>query len=254
MLKYEYCFHKMERKEGLVRHINDCILLKRREFNTMKKNYWIVALSLVSLLVTLSACGFPTKPVSTPTIDQQVIVNTVAAIQTQAVATSEYRLTQQALANPTIAPTATLLPSSTPYPTYTALPTYTFVPTATRIPMTSTPVVSPTPKPYDCQIISTSPTYGVVMAKGNDFDGKWVIKNTGTQSWGNTDVDIVYQSGTKFNKRDVYDMTASVPSGNEITILVDYLAPLSTGTFTNTFALRRGGATFCSMSVTIVTK
>ncbi len=153
-------------------------------------------------------------------------------------------------------PTSTPRPSSTPLPTSTSfvLPTSTITPTPTAT-ETETPTVTPTSSALSCEIVSSYPSYDQSFSPGGDFDGRWTLRNTGTDTW--TDiVDLVYISGATFQTRaDAVDMVkSSVAPGESTDVIVDMAAPREPGTYKAIWRLRRSGTTFCEVTIQIVVK
>jgi hypothetical protein len=202
-----------------------------------------------------SATLVPTTPVpatAEPTTDQQA---TIQAVKTQAAQTVIAGLTQNAPTKTPIPPTATSTPTLSPTPTFTKTPkTPTTTPTLTPIPWTTTPSLTATLTTYNCTITSVSPAATDTLKTGVDFDGKWVVKNTGTQPWIHTDVDIKYLSGTKFQVagEDLLDTKSDVPSGASYTVIVDMVAPANAGTYYASWALVRSSQVICNMYLTLV--
>ena len=209
----------------------------------------------IVLAVLLASCAGTRVPTAAPTIDQQPTFN---AIQTQAVQTAVAAMTQNA---PTAAPLvltstsapATAAPTETQAPTNTPLPP-TAVPTATAVPKTATPMVliTSTLSTYNCTITDVSPKPTDKIRPGGDFDGRWVVKNTGSQTWGQHEVDFRYSSGTKFQTHgDAFDLTADVTHDNSYTVIVDMLAPKDPGTYYATWQLVYGNQPICSLGLTV---
>ena len=215
------------------------------------KTYQLVLKSLAvgMLLIILTGCSLTTAPTPTlaPTLDLQPTFNQVA---TQSAQTVVANLT---LTVPTVTPTVpTNTPTSTATPTQTNTPSPTLTPTNTYIPWTSTPVYTATPEPYACSITSTSPLSTTSLKVGTDFDGNWVVKNTGTQPWSKTSVDIKYISGTKFQKYgDLFDLKSDVAKDASYTVIVDMLAPSTAGSYTATWALVQDKLTICSLTLSL---
>ena len=118
-----------------------------------------------------------------------------------------------------------------------------------------TPVPGATMSPYtsgSCTIQSVSPPPYTGYGKGGDFDSKWSVTNNSGTTWTTSSVDYKFLSGTKFYKKaDTYDLTTDVPNGSTVTIIVDSIAPSSSGTYTMTWGIVQGSTTYCKMSVTI---
>ena len=211
----------------------------------------VKVLSLCAVIVILAGCSAgPAASTATagPTIDLQP---TIDQIGTQAAQTIVAGLTQNApTATPTVQ-TSTPLPTATLAPTKTPLPP-TKMPTATYIPWTSTPIYSPTPLGYACSITSSSPAPTITYTPGSDFDGNWVVKNTGTQTWQQHAVDIKYISGTKFQaKGDLFDLQSDVVSGASYTVIIDMFAPMDPGSYQATWAIIQNSLTICTLNVNI---
>ena len=206
----------------------------------------IVVLVMAAILAACGAAPTPTATVM-PTVDQQP---TFDALRTQAVQTAVVDMTQNAPTATPVTPTATEAPTQTPVPTSTPLPTA--VPTATYIPWTATPLYTATPVENSCSITEVSPSSSTTLAKKADFDGKWVVKNTGSRTWEHESVDIVYKSGTKMQKlTDVEDLAADVTSGSSLTVIVDMTAPADAGEYSTSWAIVRGSVTICTLDLTV---
>jgi hypothetical protein len=106
---------------------------------------------------------------------------------------------------------------------------------------------------YNCTITDASPKTTDKITPGSDFDGKWVVKNTGSEPWIHTDVDIKYISGTKFQtKGDLFDLKSDVAKDGSYSVIVDMVAPATIGTFYATWSLACSGLNFCTMNLTLV--
>jgi hypothetical protein len=228
----------------------------------MSKQWMWKFAALLIFGAMLAGCS-GAQPSLEPTVDTQP---TFSLIQTQAVQTAVVEMTLNApsatpiVATETQAPapeaTATeaaptaVPPTNTPVP---VLPTATnTVPVITVIPRTSTPASTPTAGPLGCTITESSPPSGADLTPGVDFDGRWVVKNTGTDTWRASEVDVRYVSGTKFQVRvDAFDLPADVAPNGTFTIIVDMLAPKDPGRYTANWAVIRGGTTICSLPLVI---
>jgi hypothetical protein len=204
----------------------------------------------VLLVAALVGCGSPT-PTLAPTVDFQP---TLIAVQAQAVRTVIANLTQNAPTAtqvPPVTATAVSTSTATPVPSNTPLPTATT--TATYIPWTLTP--SATLNPFRCAVTDVSPKANTSFDAKSDFDATWVIKNTGEEKWVQSDVDILYSSGTKLQEAGSgLDLKNDVASGESYTVVVDMRAPADAGTYSTTWAVVRGSQVICSMSLTIIVK
>jgi hypothetical protein len=187
---------------------------------------------------------------SAPTVDLQP---TLDAVKTQAAETVVAEMTLNAPPATPIPPTDTATAIITQAPTKTPVP-----PTATFIPWTATPLYTATPKytstpqGYACSVISTSPKSTDTIKVNVDFDGNWVVKNTGTITWDQAATDLKYISGTKFQtKADVFDFKSSVAADAQYTAVVDMKAPSSAGTYTATWAVVQNSLTLCTLNLSI---
>ena len=52
----------------------------------------------------------------------------------------------------------------------------------------------------------------------------------------------------------IYDLSTDVNEDDQITLIVDSIAPSTTGTYTMTWGLVKGSTRLCTMSVTIKVK
>jgi len=208
-------------------------------------------LAVAAVVAILSACS-ASPAASTPTAaPTQNLQPTLDLIRTQAAQTIVANLT---LTAPTITPT---VPTNTPAPTDTPAPSNTPLPptatsTRTYIPWTATPVYTATLVGYSCSITSVSPASTVSLKLGSDFDGKWVVENTGTQTWYKSGVDIKYISGTKFQaKGDLFDLQSDVAKGDSYTVIIDMLAPSTAGTYQASWALVQDSLSICTLNLEI---
>lgn len=222
-----------------------------------KSNLWKIA-AVVLVAVMLAGCG-GAQPSLEPTVDAQP---TYSAIQTQAVQTALAEMTLNAPTATPELPTATALPPTeavTEAPTATPEPVVvittvmpTVLPTNTRVPATLAPAATATPSSYNCSVTDSSPDFGWDIRPGGDFDGRWTVKNTGTDAWKASEVDIKFVSGTKFHTNvEAMDLGADVAKDGSYSIVVDMLAPNETGRFSTTWAVVRGSQTLCVLPLTI---
>jgi cytoskeletal protein RodZ len=235
-----------------------------KEFFMRMKHAAYIILTMVIFASILPSCTFASAtlaPAALPTVDQQPTFN---FIKTQAAETIAANLTVSAPSITPIIPTNTSVPSDTPEPTNPPEPTNapeptntqvppTAYPTATYIIWTQAPLKTSTPVGFGCTIQEVSPSSTVSFKPGVDFDGRWVVKNTGAESWTNSDVDIKYISGTKFQTDgNLFDLKSTVAKNGTYTFIVDMKAPGDAGTYRTSWAFVRGGQTICSLNLTIV--
>jgi len=112
-------------------------------------------------------------------------------------------------------------PANTPVPTLTV-----FVPPAptATLPSTLTPTTAPTPRPdYACDVTDQWPLDDVVFKRGEPFDLKWTLVNTGTQRWENGTY-LEYLRGPEMT--DVFSLELPrLRPGEEYDVILDAIAP-----------------------------
>ncbi len=182
-------------------------------------------LSAVLAIAALTAC-FPQAATPNPQ-DTANQIATVVALTISAAGT------QTQAAQP-IATNTTL-----PTQTESAPPTETpFVPSATPfvlVPPTPTRVVSGgggggggvPAQPYQCTPINNKPRDLTVFKKGNEFDIKWTIVNTGTKTM-QAGLDLKHYSGPNMAEITHYELPAIKP-GEAFKIVLDAKSPAKEG-------------------------
>lgn len=211
-------------------------------------------------LIFFSGCSLSSFGQSGPGPAELTATYEVMVIDAMKTAIGE--ITRQALLNPSATYTFTPLPATnTPIPSPTPItptPTFTEVPpTYTPLPptATTTPSVSPTRSDFNCQLVSSSPSFNQTYPPGGDFDGRWTFKNTGSEIWDKDKVDFLFIRGTRFQENvDKLDLTANVDKGDSIEFIIDMLAPRSTGTYSATWGLKKDDVVFCSAVIQIIVK
>ena len=216
----------------------------------------IMTISMLILTLLASACVQAGTATPAPTLD---VSKTVEAARTESVGTAAADFATQVL--PTLVqPSATLAPTATELPTPTLVPTLvpadtlapTLAPANTQPPVSNATAV---PADYTCSVTASSPAYLAQFAPYGEMDGKWTVKNTGSKSWGSTDVDVSYVSGENMAQyEDSYNLAKDVSPGASIDIVVDMLAPATPGIYKTTWGLVRSGSAFCMLNLTIEVK
>jgi hypothetical protein len=209
-------------------------------------------LLLVSFLV-LAACSPQVAPVvptaTTPPQDNQMTSATADALRTQVASTVVADITSTALANsPT--PTETTIPTNTDTPVPVAvLPSPTASSTPTRVVL---PTWTPTVGPFSCIVTAQSLAFGAHMPAGAEFDGRWTVKNNGTENWAAGTVDYSYVSGAKMQKKgDAFDLGSEVKPDGKVEIIVDMVAPKDPGAYHAVWAINYNGTTLCTLPLDI---
>lgn len=202
--------------------------------NFKKIIYITLLFAVVAALAGCSSAPAPTAPAA-PTVD-------VAAIKDEIYKTVVSQLTLDApKASPTEPATATVAASPTAteaVPTLTAPVAITLSPKATFTAASSYtryPTWTVTPYVDRAQLSFQNPADGIVMAPGQAFDVKWVIKNIGRRNW-NGDFYITYISGVKSSSFGTM-MLSPLNIGDEVTITADFVAPTKPGNYFSQWAL-----------------
>jgi hypothetical protein len=215
---------------------------------------------ILACSILLAACSLTGAQTPAPTVD---VAPTLDAARTQAAQTVEAELASRPTATSlpataTLAPSATELPSSTPAPTNTVV-VATNTPPPTNVPAgptnTPTTTITSTPSGYGCSITASSPGWGASFLPGADFDGRWTIKNTGTNSWAASEMDYRYLSGQKMHVgNDTYDLPGNVAAGASIEVIVDMKAPTAVGNYSTTWSISIGSTSICALPMNINVK
>ncbi len=189
--------------------------------------------SLILLMVTLSACNLLAGPA--PTQISPNILYTAAAVTVQA------QLTQQAALQPVPSATATqqpAQPSSTLAPTNTSVPPTPLPPTNTAIPPTATNV----PIPCDRGSFVKDITFpdNTEVAAGTTFIKTWRIMNNGSCTW-NSSYSLVFDSGESMGGPASLQLTTgTVAPGQSIDVSVTLTAPGTPKTYQGYWKLQNG--------------
>ncbi len=121
-----------------------------------------------------------------------------------------------------------------------------------------TPTATPTPKAaidlsaYQCKIISRTLNDGANFQPKANFDGNWVVRNTGSAAWSPDNVEYVYVSGAEMYKYNLsYPLPKRVNPGQRVRIIVDMLAPRYPGPYDTTWGLAVDGHIFCQLPLSV---
>lgn len=228
-----------------------------------KKKFLPIMLTIVILSLAFSSCSTTSLPVATLTPYIIVITFTptmdMGPVMTEAASTIYAALTGTASAIPTDTPTVTPTATETPTNTYTPSKTFTntvyYPPTPVRTNTPKPPTATATNSGWSCEVTWQLVENNQEFSPHEAFDGRWKIKNTGSQTWQAIDVDYRYMSGTEMQDGNkVFDLPNDVAPGESITITVDMTAPGTTGHFETFWALARHSDGFCSLPVRINVK
>ena len=179
------------------------------------------SLYLIAFAVLLTAC-LPGQP----TADIQSQVNTAVAQTMEsnnriALAVEQTVAAQQSLNSPTPEASATFeiisIFTDTPVPTFTPFPTNT-----------SAPIPANVQLPYSCFVTTVRPEYLEVIKAGSNFEIRWIVKNTGTNTW-DSGVDIKYASGVKMTNPERVEINKTMAPGDTFKISITGKAPNKSG-------------------------
>jgi hypothetical protein len=207
------------------------------EMNVMNKRFLKIIFVALTLLAASLACAIPIQQQPQPT------AVSADAVETQAVATLNVILTQQANQpgkTPVVNPTATAqtpaeMPTATLDPTATATQApVVMIPTATTLP-TNTPV--PLPCDQGGFVADVSIPDGTSLPAGSPFNKTWRLKNTGTCTW-TTDYAVVFDSGEAMSGPSSQKLGTSVIPGQTVDVTVPLKAPGQPGQYKGNWKLR----------------
>jgi hypothetical protein len=183
---------------------------------------------LMCFMILVTACSKVTET-STPDTD---------LLATRAVATFQAQLT--------LTQSSIIIPSATTTPEImkTELPALTLTPV---IP-SSTLFASTGDK---AEYISQSPPDGAELGVNQKFDIIFVVKNVGETTW-QPDYQLRYHSGRAFAEVYFISFKKEVKPGEEITLLMDAIAPPDPATYKTNWKLTNSeGVNFYDLSLTI---
>jgi hypothetical protein len=168
---------------------------------------------IVSLGLVLAACGGQGQNDS---VIATAVAQTVEANQSSA----------PLLAIPT---STSELPLTTPQPTLIPENTPTSAPTLVSAPSD--------PSCIHANLIGEYPPDGTVYKPGTAFTKSWTIKNEGTCTWDST-YKLIFWSGEIMGGSTYYDLPEVVQPGDDISIVVQFLAPTIEGNYTGYWRLQ----------------
>jgi hypothetical protein len=183
---------------------------------------------LVCFVILVSACS---KVSETSTPDNDFMA-------TQAVATFQTQLT--------LTQTAIVIPSATSTPEIinTEIPALTltpFIPSSTLVTFAGD----------KAEYISQSPLDGAELGVNQKFDIIFVVKNVGETTW-QPDYQLRYHSGRAFAEVYFISFKKEVKPGEEITLVMDAIAPPDPATYKTNWKLTNSeGVNFYDLSLTI---
>lgn len=217
-------------------------VLKPFEGDNMKR---IVQMMVVLLMLAVFAAAcLPSAPSAqsqqaqnTPTLDNKSQINTAVAqtIEAQNEIATAVALTTQAQ--------YTATPSSTPFSIPTLTPFVILTPT-------SKPSGGATPAKsvYACDIIRVRPRAYTELNRGQEFDIKMTVVNTGTRAW-YQGFDLKYAGGPVMTSVTKVELPAMAP-GARYEVVLDANAPTERGNQTMTWTVE-GRLCFGYVTITV---
>lgn len=196
----------------------------------MTSNTKRILLTAFSITFLLSAC----LPQGQATPDPADVANQVATSVASTISAAQAQTeAAQPLATNTTLPTQTESVPPTPTPLIPSATAFVIVPPTATVVVSGgggggVPVVVPD---YDCTPINNRPRDLTVFKKGDEFDIKWTIVNTGKKSIP-AKHDIKYFSGTVLMKdpTDTFrEFGVDLKPGESVTIIIDAVAPAEKG-------------------------
>ncbi|MCB2209378.1 hypothetical protein KQH62_00665 [bacterium] len=151
--------------------------------------------------------------------------------------------------------TAAAIPTETPTPEVTPTATFTLTPTAGTPTATATnagPTATFSTGGADvAQWRANDPPDNTVFAPGEEFTVTWTLENTGTSTW-STGYYIEFYSGEQMDADDEVNLPYSVPTGTNVQVSVDFVAPQSNGAKRSDWILKNANdETFYSFYIVI---
>ncbi len=180
---------------------------------------WLL-LACAPLLLMLNACGSSSTDAAA-TLSAQAIFT--AAYQTFSAQAAQFALTPVAR-TPLPTPSISLPPSSPSAQTALASPA----------------VTSSGQTACDSSVYVSDATIpdGTVIAAGSKFIKTWVLQNNGTCAW-STSYQLAFDSGDQMGGSDVA-LQSPVPAGQQASISVNLVAPMSAGAYKGTWRMHNG--------------
>jgi Ig-like domain from next to BRCA1 gene len=205
----------------------------------------IVAVAFVVLTIYSNPYS-PLNPFPPPTLPANVVIPTSTLTPIFLPAT----WTPQPLVLTQARPSSTLIPSATTFKLITNTPTAT--PTGTATEVVILPTSTPTGLAYFCMLSIAKPLDGGNVDPNSSFDGSWIIKNGGTETWDSSQVEVRYITGARLQTRaDTLKLPRDVPTGSSLRFTLDMKAPGAGGTYYSTWGLMQGDRVICRWTIAI---
>ena len=199
----------------------------------MKKIMQVVVIMLMSAFF-IGAClpatpGQTPQPGITPSLDSMSQINTAVAqtIEAQNQIGTSVALTTEAQFTPTPIATAITIPTLTPF----------VISTPTNRPSGGGGGGGvPAKADYSCDIIRLRPTAYAQYNRGQKFDIKMTVVNTGTKDWYDG-FDLKYSGGAQMTTTTVVQLPAMAPD-DQYEVVLDAKAPMEKGNQTMTWMVQ----------------
>lgn len=182
---------------------------------------------IVMLIITALLAGC--APGQSPEAIQAQINTAVAqTLESENQIAESVALTVEAQAPVAATPTPDAPPTGTPItiPTFTPLPTVT--PVVVNPPSGGSGSGTVSKPEYACDAINRRPFDMTEIHKGDSFDIKWTIVNTGTRTW-EAGFDVKYFSGPKMTTVTVIEIPKQMKPNDTYQIVMDATAPQEKG-------------------------
>ncbi|MDZ4159970.1 MAG: NBR1-Ig-like domain-containing protein [Anaerolineaceae bacterium] len=200
----------------------------------------IWTLVCLALLLALAGCATlpAAAPASQPTPDFEALHTEIAKYVSLNL-TLEAALTQIPSATPLPATPAVIVSVEQPTPTLPTATIVTVIPIATSKPSSGGGTFKPTPTSSytdQARVVSQSPKDYTFLKPGQDFDAKWVIKNTGKRAW-NSSFYYRHDGGLSGALTNRYFIPRYPAVGETVELVVDMVAPNEPGHYTTYWEL-----------------
>lgn len=186
-------------------------------------------LLIMAFVVLLTGC----LPAQQSTVDVQDEVNTAVAgtMQVNEQIAQSVEETVAAQQQPEVTPVSEQADSTN---NVALQVTETLTPTATPLPVLMTATNTPIPLKYTCSVYKKKPKDNEVFNKGEEFDVKFTITNTGTRPWPKG-IDFKYVSGTVLAGPKRVEIPRELQPGQSYEVVLDGKAPDQKGFYVMTF-------------------
>ena len=180
-------------------------------------------LFLLAITALLAAC----LPSQQPAVDVQAEVNTAVAGTMQVNERIDQAVEQtvaaqdSASSNDPLDSAVALQATNTPEPTFTPF-------------AVASPTATPIPLKYTCSVYKKKPRDNENFSRGEEFDVKFTITNTGTRTWPKG-IDFKYVGGTDLASPNRVEIPVALQPGQSYEVVLDGEAPDKKGFYVMTY-------------------